>query len=115
VAVSVVGAVLGVGGAGHAYLRRWGRALAWFVVVLGVGATLIVAFADPRAARVATLPVHVTGPILVLLTLNTADTYYVARRDAGEDGGDTCPSCGRSLDPELSFCPWCAGSREVES
>ncbi|MFB6255508.1 MAG: zinc ribbon domain-containing protein [Haloplanus sp.] len=123
VAVSVVGAVIGVAGAGHAYLREWGRASVWFSFVLGAGLALIGSFADPETATLSTLPIYVTGPIIALLVLNTVDTYYVARRSgangagragAPPDSGRTvaCPSCGQEYDPELSFCPWCAGSRD---
>jgi len=126
VAVSVVGAAIGVAGAGHAYLREWGRAFAWFSLVLGAGLVLIASFADPETATLSTLPIRVTGPLLLLLTLNTVDAYYVAtrsgtdgvgRRGATPDGSSptvSCPSCGRAFDPELSFCPWCAGSRDDE-
>jgi len=126
VVVSVVGAIIGVAGAGHVYLREWGRAFAWFSLVLGAGLVLIASFADPETATVSSLPLRVTGPIILLLTLNTVDAYYVARRSG--TGGATrrgptrdesapnvsCPSCGREFDPELSFCPWCAGSRDDE-
>jgi hypothetical protein len=125
VVVSVVGAVIGVAGAGHAYLREWGRAFAWFSLVLGAGLVLVASFADPETATPSTLPLRVTGPIILLLTLNTLDAYYVARR-SGRGGGQRgvavddsaqlvpCPSCGRESDPELSFCPWCAGPRDDE-
>ncbi|WP_251329887.1 zinc ribbon domain-containing protein [Haloplanus pelagicus] len=123
-AVSVAGAVIGIGGAGHAYLREWGRAFAWFSLVLGAGLVLIASFTDPETATLSTLPLRVTGPLLGLLALNTVDAYVVARRgtgggtvrSAGESDGSTvpCPSCGRDLDPELAFCPWCAGPRDGE-
>ncbi|GAB6862273.1 zinc ribbon domain-containing protein [Haloplanus litoreus] len=119
--VSLAGAVIGIGGAGHAYLREWGRAFAWFSLVLGAGLVLVGSFANPETATLATLPLQVTVPVVVLLALNTVDAYYVARRGDGggagtmrtdpEDPTVSCPSCGRDLDPELSFCPWCAGSR----
>ena len=130
VVVSVVGSVIGIAGAGHAYLREWGRAFAWFSLVLGAGLVLTASFADPETATLAALPLRVTVPIIVLLTLNTVDAYYVARRSAsagsirptgtdrppnGDESVGSCPSCGRDLDPELSFCPWCAGSRDEES
>jgi hypothetical protein len=110
--VSLVGAVIGIGGAGHAYLREWGRAFAWFSLVLGAGLVLVGSFTNPETATLATLP------------LNTVDAYFIARRD-GNGGVSTvgtesaestvsCPSCGQDLDPELSFCPWCAGSRDGE-
>jgi hypothetical protein len=119
--VSVAGAVFGIGGAGHAYLREWGRAFAWFTFVLGAGLVLVSSFADPETATLATLPLRVTVPLVLLLALNTADAYYVARRGersgagtAPADPSVSCPSCGREIDPELSFCPWCAGSRNGE-
>jgi hypothetical protein len=121
VAVSVGGAVIGIAGAGHAYLREWGRAFVWFSFVLGTGLVLVASFADPRTATLTTLPLRVTGPIVTLLVLNTVDAYIIARRGTGEAAGGTadamtvsCPSCGRDRDPELSFCPWCAGSNDEE-
>ncbi|WP_251344226.1 zinc ribbon domain-containing protein [Haloplanus halophilus] len=124
VAVSVAGAAFGIGGAGHAYLREWGRAFVWFSFVLGAGLVLVASFADPETATLSTLPLRVTGPVLLLLALNTVDAYVVARRGSGgsamgtaeraEEPTVSCPSCGRDLDPELSFCPWCAGSTEEE-
>jgi hypothetical protein len=126
VVVSVLGAVIGVAGAGHAYLREWGRAFAWFSLVLGAGLMLIATFVDAEAVTLSTLPLRVSGPLLLLFTLNTFDAYRVARR-SGRGGvgrrtpvrGDaepsaSCPSCGREFDPELSFCPWCAGTRDDE-
>jgi hypothetical protein len=126
VIVSVLGAVIGVAGAGHAYLREWGRAFAWFSLVLGAGLVLIASFADSETVTLSTLPLRVSGPLLLLFTLNTLDAYRVASRTGGDGIGqrtphrdDTepsvpCPSCGREYDPELSFCPWCAGTRDDE-
>jgi len=119
VVVSVAGSAIGIAGAGHAYLREWGRAFAWFSFVLGAGLMLTAAFADPETTTLSTLPLRVIGPVGTLLVLNTVDAYYVARRSeptvttTGE-AGPSCPTCGRDLDPELSFCPWCAGSRDGE-
>jgi hypothetical protein len=125
VVVSVLGAVVGVAGAGHAYLREWGRAFAWFSLVLGAGLVLIASFADSETVTLSTLPLRVSGPLLLLFTLNTLDAYRVAsrtetggvgRRTRGADSEPSvpCPSCGREYDPELSFCPWCAGTRDDE-
>jgi hypothetical protein len=125
VIVSVLGAVIGVAGAGHAYLREWGRAFAWFSLVLGAGLVLIASFADSETVTLSTLPLRVSGPLLLLFTLNTLDAYRVASRTGGGGGvgrptpvqddsapSIPCSSCGREYDPELSFCPWCAGTRD---
>ncbi|AXG09893.1 DUF7575 domain-containing protein [Haloplanus rubicundus] len=126
VIVSVLGAVIGVAGAGHAYLREWGRAFAWFSLVLGAGLVLIASFADSGTVTLSTLPLRVSGPLLLLFTLNTLDAYRVASRTGGDGVGQRtprrpdaepsvpCPSCGREYDPGLSFCPWCAGTRDDE-
>jgi hypothetical protein len=126
VIVSVLGAVVGVAGAGHAYLREWGRAFAWFSLVLGAALVLIASFADSGTVTLSTLPLRVSGPLLLLFTLNTLDAYRVASRTGGggvrrrtprrDDPAPSvsCPSCGREFDPELSFCPWCAGARDDE-
>lgn len=116
--VGVLGATVGIAGAGHAYLRRWRRAAAWFSFVLGVGLVLVSTFTDPRSVTPATLPSEVTLPILGLLVLSTADAFRLALRTSrrrtgpsGEDpgdGGPSCPHCGRSLDPSLAFCWYCA-------
>jgi uncharacterized membrane protein (DUF2068 family) len=123
VVTSAVGALVGVAGVGHAYLREWARAFAWFTLVLGTGLLLLATFTDPTAVTIETLPIRVTLPLTALLAVHTLDAYAVARRSqasgssrsaAGDPAAD-CPSCGRELDPELSFCPWCAGSRNLES
>ncbi|SDX64389.1 DUF7575 domain-containing protein [Halobellus clavatus] len=31
---------------------------------------------------------------------------------AGSTDGGTCPSCGKELDPDLDFCPWCTARLE---
>lgn len=113
VVASAAGALFGVAGLGHAYLREWARAFAWFVFILGAGLLLIATFTDPTAVTPGTLPVEVAAPLAVLLFVHTLDAYYVAQHSTPTAAGLTtdCPSCGRELDPELSFCPWCAGSR----
>ncbi|MFB6304010.1 MAG: zinc ribbon domain-containing protein [Haloferacaceae archaeon] len=115
--VGTLGATVGIAGAGHAYLRRWRRAAAWFSFVLGVGLVLLSTFADPRSVTPATVPPEVTLPVLGLLLVSVADAFRLALRsarrtdaasgDPGEDG-PSCPHCGRSLDPSLAFCWYCA-------
>ena len=125
VAASAIGSLFGVAGLGHAYLREWARAFAWFTFVLGAGLLLIAVFTDPMAVTPETLPLRVTLPLAALLLVHTLDAYYVARRgpmtgatvasSATDDQPVDCPSCGRELDPELSFCPWCAGPRSPDA
>ncbi|MFC6826355.1 DUF7575 domain-containing protein [Halopelagius fulvigenes] len=109
--VGVLGASVGIAGAGHVYLRRWRRAVAWFTLVVAVGVGLVFAFADPTTVSVwdlSALPTEVTGPVFALLFLSTVDAYYVAARSYRTDSGPRCPHCGGELDAEMSFCPWCA-------
>ncbi|MUV58107.1 hypothetical protein SAMN04487947_1043 [Halogeometricum rufum] len=109
--VGVVGASVGIAGAGHVYLREWRRAVAWFTFVLGVGLVLLSVFTDPAALTwesIGDLPSVVTAPLFVLLFLSTFDAYYVGVRGPQTDDGVRCPACRGELDPEMTFCPWCA-------
>lgn len=117
--VGLVGAVLLVAGAGHAYLRRWRRAGIWFAGGVAGLLAVALAFADQSVDSLAALPLTVTGPYLLFLILSVADAYAVAR-GAGEGGlpgplgatadeeGVACESCGKTTDPELRFCWYCA-------
>ena len=123
--IGVLGATVGVAGVGHAYLREWRRAVAWFTFVLGVELVLLsvfanpVALAEPQSASSVTaatvqsiasgLPLTVTGPVLVLFVLSVLDAYRLALGGRGidDDTGPSCPYCGHDVDPELAFCPWC--------
>jgi len=81
-------------------------------------------------ARVdAAVPTEVTIPLLVIITLSVLDAVFLsislskeqaaqdARVDAGVDPEmaaqlPTCPNCGKEVDPELDFCPWCTAEFE---
>lgn len=114
----LLGAVLGVAGAGHAYLGEWRRAIAWFSLVLGAGLVLVSVLADPRTVTLSTLPPAVVATLVGLLVLSAADAYRVARergtgRGTSGPPGTTgtarsCPNCGRSVDPAVGFCWYCA-------
>lgn len=126
-AVGLLGGALGAAGAGHAYLREWRRAVAWFLVVLGVGLVLVSVYTDPETVTwQSDLPLEVVLPLLVLSLLSAVDAYAVARKqatatataaaggapgdavsDERSDGELTCPNCGQEVDPELDFCHWC--------
>jgi hypothetical protein len=114
VVASALGAAVGIAGVGHAYLREWRRAAAWFALVVGSALVLLAVFTDPATVDPRAVPREVTLPLVVLFALSTLDAYVVAVRsadrsgtDAGDDGGPACPYCGKELDPDLSFCPWC--------
>ncbi|WP_410765385.1 zinc ribbon domain-containing protein [Haloferax sp. DFSO60] len=108
--VGVLGASLGIAGAGHVYLREWRRAIAWFSFVVGVGLVLLSTFATPTPSSFDSLPPEVTVPVIVLLFLSALDAYRIAfyRARQRADGAVACPACGGGLDYELDFCPWCA-------
>jgi len=115
VVVGSVGAVLGVAGAGHVYLRRWRRAAAWFAGVLGVSLVLVFLFVDPGTVTAESLPTVVLVPLVALLLASVVDAYRVARvSDESGDDDPTCPSCGRSLDPTLDFCWYCSDRADEE-
>jgi hypothetical protein len=102
----VFGAAVGIAGVGHAYLRRWRRAAAWFAFVVGAAMVLVYTFDDPATATPSTLPREVVVPVLALLVTSVLDAYVVARR-SGSSEGPTCPHCGRPIDTEIDFCQWC--------
>jgi hypothetical protein len=128
--VAVLGATIGIAGVGHAYLKEWRRAVAWFTFVLGAELVLLSVFADPASvvesgssvpmtvstlmSTASALPSTVTGPLLVLLVLSTVDAYRIGLMDVGvgPDAGPSCPYCGQEVDPELDFCQWCTGKFE---
>ncbi|WP_336021696.1 zinc ribbon domain-containing protein [Halobellus salinisoli] len=38
---------------------------------------------------------------------STAATTQSVKAAVGSESADSCPHCGKELDPELDFCPWC--------
>jgi hypothetical protein len=109
VVAAALGAFLGVAGVGHAYLRRWRRAAAWFSAVMAVSLALIFAFTDPEVVTADTLPPVVVVPLVGLLLASVADAYLVGRRGRSPSGeeGPRCPSCGRGVDAGIDFCWYC--------
>lgn len=118
---------LAITGAGHAYLRRWARALGWLLLAFAVTITFV-----PESAVLAFAEEGVVSrtlvPTFVVVFASVVDAYVLARRlrdpavapataddpEAVADDrrrfeeGDSCPECGREIDPELDFCPWCS-------
>jgi uncharacterized paraquat-inducible protein A len=120
-------------GLGHAYLRAWLRAVSWFLLALATAALVV-----PESAYVAfqnegfqgllaaseNFGPEVTLSLLAVRVFNVVDAYIVAVQQASPsqpapgDEGDAaaCPSCGKELDEDLDFCPWCTQRLEpVES
>lgn len=123
--VGALGAIVGVAGLGHAYLREWRRAIAWFALVIGTMLVLAFLFVDPGGVSTSMsffeFPSTVVWPIVTLLVLSTLDAYITARRPGAKSTSDepTCPACGREIDAEIDFCPWCTerfdGEGEAET
>jgi hypothetical protein len=57
------------------------------------------------------LPLEVVAPLFIIRVLNVIDAYLAAiqrsRPSSGDSGGPSCPECGRGLDEDIDFCPWC--------
>ena len=124
---------LAVAGLGHVYLRRWGRAAAWFLAILTTAMVLVGAFAEPNS-NIREWPPAVVVPLAGLFVLSAVDAYLLAARAPAsgredEDGGagegeggvvaegdrPRCPDCGREVDPELDFCQWCTRRLSFDS
>jgi peptidoglycan/LPS O-acetylase OafA/YrhL len=112
--LGLAAATVGIAGAGHAYLRQWRRAAAWFSFVLGAGLVLVAVFADPSTATPTSLPPQVTVPVYAVLLASVVDAYRLARRSSGSADGPACPHCGRPVDPDLDFCHWCTRALEAD-
>jgi hypothetical protein len=107
-------------GLGHAYLRRWGRALWWMLA--SVTAALVAIpqesaqdIESPAAAigAVQSLPLWVHGVLLGVTLVAAADAYRIAGQPQTTE--PACPACGKPLDDELTFCPWCTEQLEDET
>ncbi|MFB6070866.1 MAG: zinc ribbon domain-containing protein [Halanaeroarchaeum sp.] len=110
-------------GLGHAYLRAWVRAVAWFGLAMVTAAMVVPESAftafqqhglDGLLTASRNFPLEVTASLLVVRGLNVVDAYLTGlrqeratTRQVEAEEGATCPNCGGELDPELDFCPWC--------
>lgn len=107
-------------GLGHVYLRAWLRAVGWFVLAIAAAALVVPESAiaayeqggfDALYAASQNFGTDVFVSLLGIRILTAVDAYLTAIRqsqasaEVAEDGA--CPSCGKELDPELDFCPWC--------
>lgn len=112
-------------GLGHAYLRAWTRGVSWFLAWLVAVVVLVdlpapTLTVDGLLATATSLFGAVGGLDLIpslLLAAVTAfamvDAYRVGEaRGRRAATGPTCPACGKELDQELDFCPWCTTELE---
>ncbi|MFW6385035.1 MAG: DUF7575 domain-containing protein [Halodesulfurarchaeum sp.] len=109
-------------GLGHLYLRAWLRAIAWFGLAI-LTAMLVMPESAVDAFRSGGLqglleasqsfPLEASLSLLLVRVLNVIDAYLTGLRESSGPGprdevqGPTCPECGKELDEDLSFCPWC--------
>ena len=121
--VALGGAMIGVPGVGHAYLRRWKRSLLWLTVTLGAGIMLLSYYVpDPSTLDpfdIGAIPIEVRATLFVITAVSVFDAtllaYLDGRSESGigsdepdvEDGTRSCPYCGKPTDAELDFCTWC--------
>jgi hypothetical protein len=114
-------------GLGHVYLRAWTRAVSWFLAWLAVVVALVdvpvpALTVEDLLATASQLFVAVGGlellPSLLLAAVTAfamVDAYRLGdARGRPDADGPTCPACGKELDEELDFCPWCTTELEWE-
>jgi hypothetical protein len=114
-------------GLGHAYLRAWLRAVAWFALAM-VTAALVVPESAVQAFESGgfqglvdaseSFDSRVTLSLLAVRLFSAVDAYVLAVKQstpsaATEPDAATCPACGKELDDDLDFCPWCTQRLEA--
>ncbi|WP_224269135.1 zinc ribbon domain-containing protein [Haloprofundus salinisoli] len=127
-----------IAGLGHLYLRRWRRAIAWMALVILVGELFFspatVEFLDSTisqgspfvAGQAPSSPAVLEELLLVsfVIVASALDAVLVGVRTlraedaAAASEGDSstmdaeatwnCPNCGKEVEAEMEFCPWCA-------
>lgn len=108
-------------GLGHAYIRAYRRGVTWFLVWAAVTAAFVdigvpELTVDAVLAALTRLFTALGGlglvPSMVVAAVTAfamVDAYRLAQGPVGADpeDGPRCPACGKELDEELEFCPWC--------
>jgi hypothetical protein len=114
-------------GLGHVYLRVWGRAIAWFFLTVATVAVLLPESAytavesgglEAAIEASASLPARVYLASLTVRVASAIDAGLLGLRTSvtdapGADDGRSCPHCGRDLDDDIDFCPWCTTRLET--
>ena len=91
-----------VSGLGHAYLRRWARALGWYVAVT---ATLVVLVPDAAVERLIAgdaPPVADVAPALLVVAASVIDAYVLALRNNRDRERERRAATAERTHPEAS-------------
>lgn len=115
-------------GLGHVYLRRWWRAMLWFGLAVTTALVFVPEMTGPSpdtiqgviesvVATRRSLPAYAAAALFSVRLLNTLDAYWLALRGNAAEGvaGETCPSCGKEIDDDLSFCHWCTTRLDADA
>ncbi|WP_435344981.1 DUF6677 family protein [Haloarchaeobius sp. HRN-SO-5] len=100
-------------GLGHAYVRQWLRAAGFaamavaVVFLFGPSIDASGSLADTVATAWTSLSVEANLAMSVVEFVAMLDVYLLVTATA-DAAPESCPNCGRELDDELAFCPWCA-------
>jgi hypothetical protein len=124
---AILGAV--ATGLGHLYLRRWQRALGWLLASL----TTMFFFVPTSAVMAVKSMMWGSGsvsvptidllialfPLLAVAAASVLDAYVIARTNnrqlmEQQMGIERCSECGRPIDPDVSFCQWCATPQDKD-
>ena len=121
---AIVAAILALvyPGLGHAYLRSWGRAVLWFGAVVATALVLIpndivmgISSIGDISAAWSAVPIEAAIGVMLVAVFNAVDAYWTGKRSMVAQDELRCPSCGRVLDEDLSFCHWCTIEYTVET
>lgn len=114
-----------VTGLGHVYLRRWLRGFGWFTATFAA----ILLLVPPEVVEALNTGAPISNPVdamapVVVVVASAVDAYLLARQTrtnarlraangqmaggTGDSEAATCPACGKELDADLDFCPWCS-------
>lgn len=113
-------------GAGHLYLREWGRGITWFVLwsttaLLATGVSApsvsiagVVAFVETFLLALGDLQPIQSLALAAVTGFAIVDAYWLAaRRDRRSSDAPSCPNCSRDVDLSIGFCHWCTVQFDV--
>lgn len=114
-----------VTGLGHIYLRRLQRAVGWVLAAVMTSYLFVptsalktletmMPWAGSVASSVSLVDLFISlFPLFAVGVASVVDAYVIARTNnqllkEQQRGVQRCPECSRQVDPDVSFCPWCA-------